>query len=156
SGADIELPRLQALGQLFTALKPTLGGKTSQRISAHAFDIDSEELMKDANIMELSADAIVHKLRARHALGATNLEAALKSIGDQARAAQNPRTFVLVSDGIPTWGAREPAALLAALGDWPAQHTLHALVIGSRQDGRILKAITEKTCGRIVTLQLGA
>src|SRR5207248_3052020 len=91
-------------------------------------------------------------LRARHALGATNLEAALKHIGEQARAAEKPQRFVLVSDGISTWGARETRELLAALGDWPERHVLHALVIGAKQDEKTLAAIVEKTHGRIVTL----
>src|SRR5205814_5347777 len=52
------------------------------------------------------------------------------------------------------WGARETKDLLAALGEWPAKDTLHALVIANKQDEKVLSAIVEKTRGRIVTLPL--
>jgi tetratricopeptide (TPR) repeat protein len=104
----------------------------------------------------MGSNTLISTLRARHALGATNLEAALKHIGEQARAAKEPQRFVLVSDGIATLGAREVRDCVAALGEWPAQHVLHALVIGSKQDEKMLNAIVAKTHGRVVTLTLGA
>jgi len=154
SGADTEAPRLQVIERLLQNLVPVFGGKTNQRIGAHAFDIEVVELQPDVKITDPFADNVVHKLRARHALGATNLEALFKSIGERARANQNACTYVLVSDGIATWGARETKDLLAALGDWPAKDTLHALVIGNKQDEKTLGAIVEKTRGRVVMLPL--
>ena len=154
SGADTEAPRLQVIAELLKKLIPTMAGKTTQRMSAHAFDIDVAELQPDVAISQPFADEILHKLHARHALGATNLAAALKNIGDNARANPNACTHVLASDGIATWGARETRDLLAALGDWPAQHTLHALVIGNKQDQKTLNAIVEKGHGRVVVLPL--
>ncbi len=157
SGADTEAPRLQVIERLLTGMEPVVRKKNIE-FSASAFDIDiapicSLSFALSANALKIMPD-VVYKLRSRHALGATNLEAALKDISAKARAAQKQTIFVLVSDGIATWGARETKDLLAALGDWPAQHTLHALVIGNKQDEKTLKAITEKTHGRIVTLPL--
>ena len=157
SGADTEAPRLQVIDRLLAGLVPILAEKDSL-FSAHAFDIDNVELATPRS-MNSNADKpimlqVVYKLRSRHALGATNLEAILTQIGNRARADTKPTTYVLASDGIATWGKREVSDLLAALGEWPERHTLHALVIGSKQDDRTLKAIVEKTRGRIVTLPL--
>ena len=157
SGADTEAPRLQVIERLLFGMVPVLREKDTL-FSAHAFDIAGAELLPDVSMNSDGGKPImpevVHKLRSRHALGATNLEAVLKDIGAKARANAKPRTYVLVSDGIATWGKRELTDLLAALGDWPAKDTLHALVIGNKQDEKILNGIVEKTHGRVVTLPL--
>ncbi|HEY3322763.1 MAG TPA: VIT domain-containing protein [Planctomycetota bacterium] len=145
SNADIEARRLDAIERLFK--QPGL----EHGITAYAFDLDVSKKLYGPEFNSLT-DNVVRQLRARHALGATNIEAVMKHIGEQARAAQKPTRFVLVSDGITTIGAREPKDILAAMGDWPAQHTLHALVIGNKQDEKMLNAIVEKGRGRVVTL----
>jgi len=155
SNADMEKRRLDAIRALLSAHK-------TEGQSAFAFDVEIKSIgltqpITDRNRgsdYDYNVDPIVDALRARHALGATNLEAALKHIGDAARAAQKPQRFVLVSDGIATMGAREVHELLAALGEWPDRHVLEALVIGAKQDERVLSAIVEKTHGRIVILPL--
>jgi tetratricopeptide (TPR) repeat protein len=159
SGADMEARRLEATEKLLVALVPVLREK-DKFFSAWAFDLDAARLMDPVSMNSDGGKPLMPRvtaaLRARHCLGATNLEAALKHLGEQARAAKQPTRFVLVSDGIATLGAREPRELVAALGDWPAQHVLHALVIGPKQDEKTLNAIVEKTRGRVVTLALGA
>ena len=157
SGADTEAPRLQVIERLLVGMVPVLREKDTL-FSAHAFDVGCTELLPDVSMNNKGGKPImpevVYKLRSRHALGATNLEAVLKDIGAKARANANGRTYVLVSDGIATWGKRELNDLLAALGDWPTKDTLHALVIGNKQDEKILNGIVEKTHGRVVTLPL--
>ncbi|MEI6233428.1 MAG: VIT domain-containing protein [Planctomycetota bacterium] len=158
SGADTEAPRLQVIGRLVEKMQSVIMEQNTT-FQAHAFDIDIAELCKPVAISGManrnpSMPDIEYKLRSRHALGATNLEAVLKHIGDAARANPKATTYVLVSDGIVTWGKREVNDLLTALGEWPAKDTLHALVIGNKQDDKVLNGIVEKTRGRIVTLPL--
>ena len=148
SGADMEQRRLEAIRHL---------NDTSLQVNEQvvfAFDIDVVRCKVSSKT--ISAEAVTRFLRARHSIGATNLEAALKHIGERARATKQPTRFVLVSDGIATFGAREPRELVAALGEWPEQHVLHALVLGPKQDKKTLSAIVEKTRGRIVTVSLGS
>ena len=162
SNADMEKRRIDAIKDVLTFIdqKPVAAGGDAL-FSAYAFDVSIKSIVeqtkrsiKDGAPAYGVSWGLPDILRARHALGATNLEAALKHIGEQARAAEKPQRFVLVSDGIATWGARETRDLLAALGDWPERHVLHALVIGAKQDEKTLAAITEKTHGRVVTLAL--
>ena len=152
SNADMEKRRLEAIDQIVSKIHDT-----KQRLSsAFAFDVEVKPLQVVVHDQPgtYGPDSIVDQLRSRHALGATNMEVVLKHIGEQARAAKTPQRFVLVADGIATLGSREIRDLLAALGDWPEQHVLHALVIGSKQDEKTLTAIVEKTHGRVVTLPL--
>jgi len=146
SNADAEAQRLNALSVLFQ--QPGF----QHGITAFAFDVEVAQKVLYSPLMSSLTDGVIHGLRTRHALGATNLEAALKHIGEQARAAQKPTSFVLVSDGIATLGAREARDVVAALGDWPERHVLHALVIGSKQDEKMLAAIVERTRGRVIVL----
>ncbi len=159
SGADTEAPRLQVIERLMQSMDRAADDR-GWMFSAYAFDIDVAEIVapirRNAKGTAAALPDVAHKLRSRHSLGATNLEAVLKKIGDEARSNATATTYVLCTDGIATWGKREANELIAALGEWPAQHTLHALVIGNKQDEKTLNAIVEKTRGRIVTLPLSA
>ena len=155
SNADMEKQTLSAIEKLLGTIDP------KQMIgAATCFDVEPVKIRdwtqpaQGTSFAGPKAEEIMIRLRSRHFLGATNLEAALKHIGDAARAEQKPQNFILVSDGIATLGAREVRDLLAALGDWPDRHTLHALVIGSKQDEKTLNAIVEKGHGRVVNLAL--
>ncbi len=157
SNADIAKARYNSTQSLFDYINQH-NEKGDEFLSISVFDVDVSNLkikmnrsMKDA-APTYGAGAMF--LQQRHVLGATNLEAALKHIGESARAEQRPQNFILVSDGIATLGAREVRDLLAALGDWPDRHTLHALVIGSKQDEKTLSALVDKGHGRVVTLPL--
>lgn len=157
SNADFESRRLAALEPVLNKLVPVLRDG-DRKFNVFAFDLAVSELLPTVSMNTKGGRPImpevITKLRARHALGATNLHETLKHIGEQARAAKEPRTFVLVTDGIATFGPRDVKDVLAALGDWPSAHTLHALVIGSKQDARMLAAITERAQGRVITLPL--
>lgn len=157
SNADTEARRLNATETLLVALVPVLR-QQDNLFTAWAFDVNVAPVTPAISMNTDGGKPImpeaVRRLRARHAIGATDLEAAMKHIGEQARAAQKPTRFVLVSDGIATLGAREARDVVAALGDWPAQHVMHALVLGNKQDEKMLNAIVEKTRGRVVNLPL--
>ncbi|MBI3830952.1 MAG: hypothetical protein HY291_15640 [Planctomycetes bacterium] len=153
SGADMEARKLEAATKLFSALK----SRGAEKVLANAFDTDVAFLYQSntLNVVDgATTSNIVDSLRRRHCLGATDLGQALKHIGAAARATKEPARFVLVSDGIATWGKREIAEVVAELGEWPAQHVLHALVLGNKQDEKMLNAITAKTNGRVIELPL--
>ena len=156
SNADNEARRIQSIESLLFGLVPVLR-KTDSTFEALAFDFGVVNLFPATSMNSKGGSPImpqvVNSLRARHAVGATNLEAVLKHIGEQARAKKAPCRFVLVSDGIATLGSREVRDLLAALGDWPEGAAMHALVIGNKMDDKTLNAIVGKTRGRVVTLQ---
>lgn len=154
SNADTEKRRIEALGYFENRIDEFTDNTLFSRI---AFDLNVEPL--NSYYLSLNRDGtpkpLAYMLRERHALGATDLAKALKHIGESARAEKKAQRFVLVSDGIATWGKREPAEILAELGAWPENDTLHALVLGPKQDAKMLGAIVEKTRGRVVTLNLG-
>jgi Flp pilus assembly protein TadD len=146
SNADMEIHRLTALENFFRSLPQV------RKMSASAFDISVVPL---GEFTPETSAKIIAALKDRHALGATHLVEVSKQIGEQARANGKAQHFVLISDGIATLGSRESSDILAALGDWPANDTLHALVIGQKQDSKMLAAIVEKTHGRVIVLPLG-
>jgi len=147
SGADLEARRLQALSKLLPA--------AGTPAAAWAFDVNVERLSLESPKPHGDASLGIHyALKRRHCLGATDLGKALKHIGETARATKEPARFVLLSDGIATWGKRDLPEILAELGEWPAQHVLHALVLGNKQDEKMLTALTAKTNGRVVVLPL--
>lgn len=152
SGADLEAQRLAAMQALLRSHDFFSNRAHAPRV--FAFDLDVEPLEADAAAGTNAA--LERSLRARHLLGATDLGKALKHLGETARSLEQPQCFVLVSDGIATWGKREITEVVAELGEWPARHVLHALVPGSKQDAKMLNAIVARTHGRVITLPLGA
>ncbi|MBI3832226.1 MAG: tetratricopeptide repeat protein [Planctomycetes bacterium] len=151
SGADMEARRVEAIKGLLKA------AESASKFQGFAFDLDIAPLFT-LNMRDTydgpSLDNHASLLQRRHCLGATDLGKALKHIGETARATKEPARFVLVSDGIASWGKREIADVVAELGEWPAQHVLHALVLGHKQDAKMLNAIVARTNGRVVVLPL--
>ncbi len=153
SNADTQARRLIATSKILDAMKGHY-----RTLNALAFDMEVEPLTTYTDPSQGNNGTpkkIEWMLQRRHALGATDLAKALQFAGDLARKDNKTQRFVLVSDGIATWGKREVKDVLNALGDWPENDSLHVLVLGSKQDARMLSAIVGKTKGRIVTLNLG-
>jgi|GEM_PF-783861 len=150
SAASSSKARLDAIRKVLTELSSSQVGRS---FSVHAFDLDVVELGRFKG-GEGSVDGVVQAIEKRHFLGATDLEKALRYVGEMARKEKTARTFVLVTDGIPTVGTKDAGLLFKALGDWPQEATLHVLVIGSTQDESVNRAITTAGHGRIVTLPL--
>jgi hypothetical protein len=89
-----------------------LGGMGSANVTVLAFDQKSVPIYEGlaSGFTEVHAGA----LRARGALGASNLEAALDAAKRSVAArADKPQRVVLISDGIPTLGETVPAKLAA-------------------------------------------
>ncbi len=142
--------RIRAFGELLRALGVRFPGVP---VTVEAFDAIPEALAAGPAGEDL-ATRIEQGLRDRELLGATDLAALFRRIGEAARAAVAPRSWVVVSDLVPTLGTRVPAELVAALGEWPAGHRLSVLVIGSTVEAELARAVTDRTEGRVVTLPL--
>ncbi len=114
-----------------------------------AFDLEQNTICqkKTANI---EVSSILHKLKRRGFLGATNLEKVLAHLGKEARATKKAHTFVLFTDGIPTLGSRRVDKLLSALGTWPKRHKLKIIVTGTTENEQVTRAIAEKTQSSII------
>ncbi|MCU1350386.1 MAG: hypothetical protein JWO56_3416, partial [Acidobacteria bacterium] len=89
-------------------------------------------------------------LRARLFLGGTDLGGLLQHIATSAKSDPS-RTIVVASDLVATLGNAERKDVVAAIDAIPRSTTIHALILGSRQDAAIAKALTAGR-GRIVTI----
>jgi len=138
-GAD---HRIRALEEVVRQLPASIP------VRAIAFDQEVVELGL-GSASQLAAQ-LGQKLRARRFLGGTNLERVLRHLA--ALSLEDPRRlFVVVSDGVATAGATDPARLAEiAAGIYPGS-IVHALVAGPRIDEETLGIITEGR-GRIVRI----
>jgi tetratricopeptide (TPR) repeat protein len=142
SGADGAEHRIHALERLLSSLP------AGARVDLRAFDHRVVPL--GAGTAAQMARAVGPALRARRFLGGTDLQAVLKDAADVARARPAER-IVVQTDGIATLGATDPAALRAAASSIPAGATVHALVLGARQDAATLRMLTSGR-GRVVAI----
>ena len=79
----------------------------------------------------------------------------LRSIGEEARRDIGPSHFLLITDGIPTYGCSEIGCLNEALGPvWPSEDTLQILVVGNKMDETLLKAIAPAGRGIVIKVPL--
>jgi Flp pilus assembly protein TadD len=127
------------------ALRGVLSGLPMQsKVEVLAFDQSIVPLVS-GSAGEVSL-RISDLLTSRGFLGGTDLSAVLAHI--RSRADASSRRFVLVSDGVDTLGSPSSVDLIASLRQFP-KHTVHALVLGSREDRAFLRALTSGR-GRIV------
>ncbi|MDP2310424.1 MAG: VIT domain-containing protein [Pseudomonadota bacterium] len=138
SVADGEAHRIAAIEALLRALPP------KAPVAVYAFDQDVVPLVEGS--AATAAASIGDALRRRGFAGGTDLERVLARIAATAR----PDTrVVLATDGVATFGDTNPAHLAAAARALPQGVALHALVLGSEQDGAVLAALTDGR-GRVV------
>ncbi len=129
--------RIQALTDLF-AFAAKHGAKAARLI---AFDQSAETLWSGAPAN--FNDAARTKLRARGALGASDLGGALQAAGKAAGAGEGPVRVVLFSDGVATLGERSSgklAAKVTALADAGVVR-LDAVTNASARDDAMLTAL---------------
>jgi tetratricopeptide (TPR) repeat protein len=140
SSAEGAPHRIAAIEELLDALP------ARQRVQLVAFDQDVVPLA-GGTASELSRTA-GNLLRSRLFLGGTDLGALLHDVTKRLHddAAQ---TVVVASDLVPTLGGTDAHELNAALAALPAHATIHALVLGSRENAPFAKSLTTGR-GRIV------
>lgn len=140
SSAEGAPHRIRALEALLRALP------ASDRVQLVAFDQDVVPLMNGT--ASEAAERIGAMLRERLFLGGTDIGALLADVTRKLR--DDPsRAIVLASDLVPTVGGTiAPHELKSAVDALP-RATIHALILGSREDGPTAKAITAGR-GRVI------
>ncbi|HET7436158.1 MAG TPA: VIT domain-containing protein [Thermoanaerobaculia bacterium] len=140
SSAEGAEHRIRALEQLLGALPP------SDRVQLVAFDQDLAPLA-NGTASDVSR-RLPDLLRTRLFLGGTDINALLADVARAAR--DNPsRGIVIASDLVATLGATESNTLATAARAIPAGTTLHALILGSREEAAFAKALTAGR-GRVI------
>lgn len=140
SSAEGAPHRIRALEELMAALP------AGDRVQLVAFDQDIVSLASGsaADISRRSGEL----LRERLFLGGTDLVALTKDIGRTLR--DDPsRGIVIASDLVPTVGSIASHEVKSAIDALPARATIHALILGSREEAANAKALTAGR-GRIV------
>ena len=138
SSAEGAEHRIRAIENVLAALPP------NHRVTVKAFDNEVAPLAT-GTASELSR-SIAALLRARLFLGGTDLGALFR---DVARNAAPSRAIVIASDLVPTLGNTEPKAVTDAIQALPKNATIHALILGSREEAAVAKALVAGR-GRIV------
>ena len=122
------------------------GFPANTRVQLVAFDQDIVPLASGtASELAGRAGAL---LRERLFLGGTDVGALLRDVTRVLRE-EPSRGIVLASDLVPTVGTVAPHELKSTIDALPARGTIHALILGSREDAPTAKAITGGR-GRIV------
>jgi len=140
SSAEGSAHRIRALEEILQALPP------SDRVQLVAFDQDLEPLAS-GTALEVSRRAAA-LLRERLFLGGTDIGALLRDVTKTLR--DDPaRGIVIASDLVPTVGAVASHEMKAAVDALPQRATIHALILGSREEPANAKAVTSGR-GRVV------
>lgn len=142
SSAEGAPHRIRALEELIGSLP------AREPVQVIAFDQELAPLAS-GNAAEV-ARTIGDKLRTRLFLGGTDVGAVLR---DAARRLKDDpsRTVVIASDLVPTLGAVASHEVKDAIAALPANATIHALILGSREDAPTAMAVTNGR-GRIVRI----
>jgi len=140
SSAEGAAHRIKALQTMLAALP---AGDT---VRIEAFDQEITTL-GSGTAAEMSRK-IEPLLRARLFLGGTDLAALLRHIGKQAKGHPD-RAIIIASDLVATLGATERHDLDEAARAIPPRTVLHALILGSREDAAVAKALTAGR-GRVI------
>ncbi len=140
SSADGAEHRIHALETLLRSMP------SDDRVRVEAFDQEIVTLgTGTASEMSRSIAAL---LRARLFLGGTDLAALMRHAAKEA-AAHPDHGVIIASDFVATLGATERRDVEEAAHAFPARTTLHALILGSREEAAIAKAITAGR-GRVI------
>lgn len=140
SSAEGAPHRIKALEELLDALPPT------DRVQLIAFDQDIVPLAS-GNARELSR-SVGNLLRERLFLGGTDISAVLRDVAHKLEE-DSSQAVVIASDLVPTVGETASHEVQSAIDALPPRGTVHALILGSREDAATAKAVT-KGRGRVI------
>jgi tetratricopeptide (TPR) repeat protein len=143
SAAEGAAPRIRALEALLAALPP------GDSVELLAFDNEVVPLAKGT--ARDVARTIGDRLRARLFLGGTDVEAMLRDLSSRLAS----RTAVIVSDLVPTLGRTASSDIQSAANALPRNARVHALILGSREDAPVARALTAGR-GRVVRVPFTA
>ncbi len=136
--------RLKALEALLDEIKRD---DKKARVKIFAFDLDVTEMKAP------SWHAALKAIRARHFLGGTDMAKLCRDVSSAAKAHKHGARVVLVTDGVATFGTKDVGEVKKSL-ELSARDTLHMLVIGSKEDERMTRALADVGRGRVVRLPL--
>jgi tetratricopeptide (TPR) repeat protein len=140
SSAEGSAHRITALETILKALPG------SDLVELVAFDQELAPL-GSGTAAEMSS-RLATLLRARLFLGGSDIEKLFRDIA--AHAQQHPeQAIVIASDLVATVGKTEPKDLLSAIKAIPQRATIHALILGPREDAPIAKVLTAGR-GRVI------
>lgn len=139
SAAEGAEHRIRALESLLAALP------AGDRVEVVVFDNEVVPLTRGT--ARDVARGIGERLRKRLFLGGTDVAAVLRDLRTRA----GSRTAVIASDLVPTLGATASNDIQAAANALPAGARVHALILGSREDAPVARAVTAAR-GRIVRI----
>lgn len=142
SSAEGAPHRIRALEEVIGALPP------NDPVQVLAFDQEIAPLAS-GSAAQVSR-TIGEKLRARLFLGGTDVSAMLRDVASRVKN-DRTRTVVLASDLVPTLGAAASHEVKNAMAAIPPETTIHALILGSREDAPTARAVTQGR-GRIVRI----
>ncbi|HYM60218.1 MAG TPA: VIT domain-containing protein [Thermoanaerobaculia bacterium] len=142
SSAEGASHRIHALETLLGALP------ASDRVQLFAFD--QEIVSLGSGTAGESARSVGERLRARLFLGGTDLGALFRQVAKTAQQ-QPDRAIVIASDLVATLGSTDAKELNDAVKTIPSRATIHALILGSRQDAALAKALTAGR-GRVIAI----
>jgi tetratricopeptide (TPR) repeat protein len=137
SSAEGAPQRIRALESLLNALP------AGDSVELLAFDNEVVPLAK-GTAREV-ARTIGDRLRTRLFLGGTDVEAMLRDLSSRIAS----RTAVIVSDLVPTLGRTASSDIQSAANALPRNARVHALILGSREDAPVARALTAGR-GRVV------
>ncbi|MEO8034996.1 MAG: VIT domain-containing protein, partial [Acidobacteriota bacterium] len=143
SSAEGSEHRIEALATLLASLPP------SDRVQLRAFDQEIVTLAT-GSAAELSAK-VASLLRVRLFLGGTDMGALLRDVRTAAQL-DSSRAIVIASDLVATLGVTDRKELTDAIHALPPSSIVDVLVLGSRQDAAMARAITAGH-GRVVSIQ---
>jgi tetratricopeptide (TPR) repeat protein len=142
SSAEGAAHRIDALERMLAAMP------ADTHVQVEAFDQEITPIASGS--ASGVARTIGAALRQRLFLGGTDLAALLRHAGTYA--AQHPDSgIVIASDFVATLGDTERHDVEAAAHAIPARTTLHALILGSREDAAVARAITAGR-GRVIRI----
>jgi tetratricopeptide (TPR) repeat protein len=143
SSAEGATQRIRAIESLLNALP------AGDRVELLAFD---NEVVPLANgTAREVARTIGDRLRTRLFLGGTDVGAMLRDLSSRIAS----RTAVVVSDLVPTLGGTASSDIQSAANALPRNARVHALILGSREDAPVARALTAGR-GRVVRVPFGA
>lgn len=164
-GRAVVLVDTSASRALDLAEQAALIGKLAARLpaetilSVHAFDEEVAPLYEGP--ASGLGEAPLAALRARRALGASNLELALQHAKLAAQKAPGTKRVILVTDGVASAGETDPAKLASAVESLAGAgvERLDAIAVGGVRDEGFLRRITSntlKSSGVVLSADRGA
>jgi tetratricopeptide (TPR) repeat protein len=126
---------------------------SDEKLSMNTFDLSVSIVGNEIAGNKEGTEKLLKKVTERQCLGGTDFVKLCKTISEDGAKRKEPVEYVIVTDGVATFGSKEVKDILDAL-NLPRVHKLSVLVAGSTEDNRLTEALAEKGGGRVVRIPL--